>query len=61
MSNTEQSPVVWTPDQDTLTRSRMGQFKAWLEQQGFGRSPNQEFGRPQTQVLDDVGVSAGVA
>lgn len=36
MSNTEQSPVVWTPDQDTLTRSRMGQFKAWLEQQGFG-------------------------
>src|SRR5690554_6396056 len=36
MSNTEQSPVVWTPDQDTLTDSRMGQFKIWLEQQGFG-------------------------
>ena len=36
MSNTEQSPVVWTPDQDTLTGSRMGQFKTWLEQQGFG-------------------------
>ncbi|WP_029654114.1 acetoacetate--CoA ligase [Marinobacter daepoensis] len=36
MSNTEQSPVVWTPDEDTLTHSRMGRFKAWLEQQGFG-------------------------
>lgn len=36
MSNTEQSPVVWTPSQETLTGSRMGQFQAWLEQQGFG-------------------------
>src|SRR5690606_41221097 len=36
MSNTEQSQVVWTPTEATLTQSRMGQFKTWLEQQGFG-------------------------
>ncbi|MGB1476943.1 MAG: acetyl-coenzyme A synthetase N-terminal domain-containing protein, partial [Marinobacter salsuginis] len=36
MSNEEQSPVVWSPSEDTLANSRMGQFKAWLEQQGFG-------------------------
>lgn len=35
MSNEEQSPVVWSPSEDTLANSRMGQFKAWLEQQGF--------------------------
>lgn len=33
MSNEEQSPVVWSPSEDTLANSRMGQFKAWLEQQ----------------------------
>ena len=36
MSNTEQSPVVWSPSQDTLKHCRMGQFQGWLEQQGFG-------------------------
>ena len=36
MSNEEQSPVVWSPSEDTLANSRMGQVKAWLEQQGFG-------------------------
>ena len=36
MSHTEQSPVVWSPSEDTLKNARMGQFKAWLEQQGFG-------------------------
>ena len=36
MSNTEQSPVVWSPSQDTLKHCQMGQFQGWLEQQGFG-------------------------
>ncbi|MDO3721450.1 acetoacetate--CoA ligase [Marinobacter sp. chi1] len=36
MSNTEQSPVVWSPSEDTLRNSRMGQFKTWLEAQGYG-------------------------
>jgi acetoacetyl-CoA synthetase len=36
MSNAEQSPVVWSPSQDTLKNSRLGQFQNWLEQQGFG-------------------------
>ena len=36
MSNTEQSPVVWSPSADTLTNCQMGRFKAWLEDQGFG-------------------------
>ncbi|MFL1466922.1 acetoacetate--CoA ligase [Marinobacter sp. HN1S83] len=36
MSNTEQSPVVWSPSEDTLTNCRMARFKAWLEDQGFG-------------------------
>ena len=36
MSHTEQSPVVWSPSEDTVKNSRMGQFKAWLGQQGFG-------------------------
>lgn len=36
MSNTEQSPVVWSPSEATLQNSRMGQFKTWLEDQGYG-------------------------
>lgn len=36
MHNTEQSPVVWTPSEHTIAHSRMGRFRAWLEQQGFG-------------------------
>ena len=36
MNTTEQSPIVWTPSEHTIRHSRMGQFKAWLEQQGFG-------------------------
>jgi len=36
MHKTEQSPVVWTPSEHTIAHSRMGRFKAWLEQQGFG-------------------------
>jgi acetoacetyl-CoA synthetase len=36
MHNTEQSPVVWTPSEHTIAHSRMGLFRAWLEQQGFG-------------------------
>ncbi|XKH02270.1 acetoacetate--CoA ligase [Marinobacter nauticus] len=36
MSTTEQSPVVWMPTEQTIQDSRMGQFKAWLEQKGFG-------------------------
>lgn len=36
MSNTEQSPVVWSPSAGTLTNCQMGRFKAWLEDQGFG-------------------------
>jgi acetoacetyl-CoA synthetase len=36
MSNTEQSPVVWSPSEDTLKNCQMGQFQGWLEQQGFG-------------------------
>ncbi|MEE2762970.1 MAG: acetoacetate--CoA ligase [Pseudomonadota bacterium] len=36
MSTTEQSPVVWSPSEAVLTKSRMGRFKAWLEEQGHG-------------------------
>jgi acetoacetyl-CoA synthetase len=36
MSATEQSPVVWMPTEQTIQDSRMGQFKAWLEQKGHG-------------------------
>ena len=36
MSTTEQSPVVWTPSPETREQSRMGRFKASLEQQGYG-------------------------
>ncbi|MEX2474436.1 acetoacetate--CoA ligase [Marinobacter sp.] len=36
MSNTEQSPVVWSPSEDTLTNCQMARFKTWLEDQGFG-------------------------
>lgn len=36
MSNAEQSPVVWSPSDDTLTNSRMGRFKTWLEDQEYG-------------------------
>jgi acetoacetyl-CoA synthetase len=36
MSNTERSPVVWSPSEDTLKNCRMGRFQHWLEQQGFG-------------------------
>lgn len=36
MSTTEQSPIVWTPSQETLEQSRMARFKASLEQQGYG-------------------------
>ncbi|NMT62848.1 acetoacetate--CoA ligase [Marinobacter orientalis] len=36
MSNTEQSPVVWSPSEDTLKNCQMGRFQGWLEQQGFG-------------------------
>ncbi|WP_323750047.1 acetoacetate--CoA ligase [Marinobacter sp.] len=36
MSTTEQSTVVWAPTETTLAQSRMGQFKSWLELQGFG-------------------------
>ena len=32
MSNTEQSPVVWSPSQDTLKHCQMGQFQGWLGQ-----------------------------
>ena len=40
MSTTEQSPVVWSPSEDTLQSSRMGRFKAWLESRGFGPFPD---------------------
>ena len=40
MSNTEQSPVVWSPSEDTLNNCQMGRFKGWLEQQGFGPFAN---------------------
>jgi len=36
MSNTEQSPVVWSPSDDTLKHCRMARFQQWLEDQGFG-------------------------
>ena len=36
MSNTEQSPVVWTPTDETLNNSQMARFKTWLEQRGKG-------------------------
>ncbi|MGO1234112.1 MAG: acetoacetate--CoA ligase [Marinobacter sp.] len=36
MSVTEQSPVVWSPSEDVLTSTRMGRFKTWLEDQGYG-------------------------
>ena len=36
MSTTEQSPIVWSPSETVLTKSRMGRFKAWLEEQGHG-------------------------
>lgn len=36
MSTKEQSPVVWTPSQETLEQSRMARFQASLEQQGYG-------------------------
>ncbi|MEP4996389.1 MAG: AMP-binding protein, partial [Marinobacter sp.] len=36
MSNTEQSPVVWSPSEDTLKHCHMGRFQGWLEQHGFG-------------------------
>ena len=36
MSHTEQAPVVWSPSKAMLQHSRMGQFIAWLEGQGYG-------------------------
>ena len=36
MSTTEQSTVVWAPTENTLAQSRMGQFKSWLELEGYG-------------------------
>ncbi|MGO1462392.1 MAG: acetoacetate--CoA ligase [Marinobacter sp.] len=36
MSVTEQSPIVWSPSEDVLTSTRMGRFKSWLEDQGYG-------------------------
>ncbi|MDI9243718.1 acetoacetate--CoA ligase [Marinobacter sp. CHS3-4] len=36
MGNTEQSPVVWTPSEQSLLNSQMGRFKAWLESEGHG-------------------------
>ncbi|MBZ0335432.1 acetoacetate--CoA ligase [Marinobacter sp. AL4B] len=36
MSTAEQSTVVWTPTETTLASSRMGQFKRWLELEGYG-------------------------
>ncbi|MDN6320706.1 MAG: acetoacetate--CoA ligase [Marinobacter sp.] len=36
MSVTEQSPIVWSPSEDVLTSTRMGRFKTWLEDQGYG-------------------------
>ncbi len=36
MSHTEQAPVVWSPSETTLRHSRMGEFIAWLEDQGYG-------------------------
>lgn len=32
----EQSPILWTPSPEMREQSRMGQFKASLEQQGYG-------------------------
>lgn len=36
MSNAEQSPVVWSPSEETLQNCQMGRFKTWLEKQGHG-------------------------
>lgn len=36
METSQHSPIVWTPSQDVLQKSRMGQFKIWLEQQNLG-------------------------
>ena len=36
MSHTEQAPVVWSPSETMLRHSRMGEFIAWLEGQGYG-------------------------
>lgn len=36
MSHTEQAPVVWSPSETMLRHSRMGEFSAWLEGQGYG-------------------------
>jgi len=36
MSLTEQSPVVWSPSEDTLDNAHMGRFKTWLEGQNYG-------------------------
>ncbi|SFL94773.1 acetoacetate--CoA ligase [Marinobacter zhejiangensis] len=36
MSNTEQSPVVWTPSSEVLANSQMARFKHSLEGQGHG-------------------------
>ena len=40
MKTTEQSAVVWSPSEDTLQSSRMGRFRIWLEEQGFGPFPD---------------------
>ena len=40
MSSSEQSPVVWRPSEDTMKNSRMGKFKTWLEDQGYGPFAN---------------------
>ena len=36
METSQHSPIVWTPSEDVLQKSRMGQFKIWLEQQNLG-------------------------
>lgn len=36
METSQHSPIVWTPSEDVLQNSRMGQFKVWLEQQNLG-------------------------
>jgi acetoacetyl-CoA synthetase len=52
MSNTEQSPVVWSPSEDTLNNSQMGRFRAWLEQQGFG--PFSDYHALHQWSIDDL-------
>ncbi|MFC4257522.1 acetoacetate--CoA ligase [Marinobacter lacisalsi] len=52
MTNTEPSPIVWSPSRETLEDSRMGRFRVWLEEQGLG--PFKDYHALHRWSIDDM-------